>query len=155
MAAERSRSSNGLSHRQFRSNLCSFRPAEAAFVLHLARCQQCRGVASRLLGFDGADPAPGDFPGGLDPVERDILLDLTRGGFLLSLVEAAFSARNDLPPTELRRFLEALSPEQLALIRHLLDCESCRKTAAKTLAPKDRPARPSEAATLSLAAVPQ
>ena len=154
MATESSRSSNGLSHRQFRSRLRSFRPAEAAFVLHLACCQQCRGVASRLLD-DGADPAPGDCPGGLDPVERDILLDLTRGGFLLSLAEAAFSARDDLPPTELRRFLKALSPEQLALIRHLLDCESCRKTAAKTLAPQDRLARPSEASTLSLAAVPQ
>jgi hypothetical protein len=51
---------------------------------------------------------------------------------------------------ELRRFLEALSPEQLALVRHLLDCERCRQTAAGILAPQDRrPARPSEASTLS------
>lgn len=149
MPAVRSRSINR--PRQFQSRLRSFRPAEAAFVFHLARCARCRGVASRLLDLDGEAPAPGDRPGGLDSVERDILLHLTRGGFLLSLAEAAVSARDDLSPAELRRFLEALSPEQVALIRQLLVDESCRKTAAKILAPQDRrPARPSEASTLSL-----
>ena len=154
MSTERSRSGDGFTHRQFRSRLRSFRPAEAAFVLHLARCERCRGIASKLLDLDGAASAPGECSGGLDPVERDILLDLTRGSFLLSLSEAAISTRDDLPPAELRSFLKALSPEQLAVIRHLLDCESCRKGAAKILAPQDRrPARPSEESNLSLALV--
>ncbi len=132
MATEGSRSSK---HRQFRSNLRSFRPAEAAFVLHLCQCEGCRKLAARLLDPEATAPV-GDYLGSLSPLERDFILDLTRGGYLLGLVGNARASEDDLPPGELRNFLLSLQPQQSALIRHLLVCQSCRDVAAKTLVPK-------------------
>ena len=49
--------SRDLSPRERRSHLKSFGPADAAFVLHLAQCERCRGLAASLLA-----PPPGDLP---------------------------------------------------------------------------------------------
>lgn len=150
MARQKPMSSEEIPHPRFLRRLRSLRPADAAFVFHLTGCERCRRVSSRFLAFDRAT-AEGDDQG-LSAVERDIFLDLTRGGYLFSLVDAELS--DDLPPSELRRFLQALSPEHVELIRHLLDCANCRRSAAKILAPQDRrPAPPSQASSLSLATV--
>jgi hypothetical protein len=136
MARERSTSNRDLTHRQFRSRLRTFRPADAAFVLHLAGCERCRRLVPRFAPLDETAQPIGDFLGSLAPLERDIVLDLTRGGYLFSLADQAFTSQDDLPPAELRSFLDSLRPEQMEAIRHLVDCESCRKAAAKSLAPK-------------------
>jgi len=136
MDRDRSKRSKDLTHRQFRSLLgSSFRPAEAAFVLHLAQCERCRSLAARQIAPD-ASAQVGDYLGNLSPLERDFVLDLTRGSYLLGLVDKTFDSQGDLPPGELRRFLGSLRPEQSELIGHLLSCRGCRATAAKTLAPR-------------------
>jgi hypothetical protein len=65
--------------------------------------------------------------------ELDIILHLTRGGYLLALPDDA--PQDDLPLVELQKFLQALSPEQATFIGHLLGCERCRRAVAKTLKP--------------------
>jgi len=46
-----------LTPRELRSHLKAFGPTDAAFVLHLAQCERCRGLAARLLA-----PPPDDLP---------------------------------------------------------------------------------------------
>ena len=41
-----------LTPREIKSGLRAFRPADAAFVLHLAECERCRSSAARLFTFD-------------------------------------------------------------------------------------------------------
>ena len=119
-----------LTPRERKARLRSFSPAGAAFVLHLVECERCRRHAGKLLG-PGEETASG-VPG-FSSGERDILLHLTRAGYLLSLAEDA--PQDDLPLVELQKFLQALSPEQAAFIGHLLDCERCRRAVGKTLKP--------------------
>lgn len=45
-----------LTPRELRSHLKAFGPTDAAFVLHLAQCERCRGLATQLLA------APPDHP---------------------------------------------------------------------------------------------
>jgi hypothetical protein len=131
MGREQSRSSNrDLTPRERKARLRSFNPTGAAFVLHLAECERCRRHAAKLLG-PGEDTASG-VPG-FSTDERDIILHLTRGGYLLSLSDDA--PQDDLPLVELQKFLRSLSPEQTAFIGHLLGCERCRGAVAKTLKP--------------------
>jgi hypothetical protein len=139
-----SRSSKNLTPRQLRSLLGSFRPSEAAFVLHLAHCERCRGLTERFLASEETIPSAGYFAS-LSSLERDFILELTRGGLLLSLATYTPAAQQeDLPITELRSFLESLQPEQDELIRHILISPESRRLAAKALAPKGR--RPRQAA---------
>jgi hypothetical protein len=131
MSREQSRSSNrDLTPRERKARLQSFGPTGAAFVFHLAECERCRRHAGRLLG-PGEETASG--APGFSPEELDILLHLTRGGYLLALADEA--PEDDLPLIELQKFLQALSPEQAAFIGHLLGCERCRQAVAKTLKP--------------------
>jgi hypothetical protein len=135
MGREQSRSSNrDLTPRERKAGLRSFSPTGAAFVLHLAACERCRRHAGRLLG-PGEETA-GGVPG-FSPEERDIILHLARGGYLLAL--AGEAPEDDLPPVELQKFLHALSPGQAAFIGHLLGCERCRRAVAKTLKPPAGP----------------
>lgn len=113
--------SRDLNPRERRDRLRTFGPTGAAFVFHLVGCERCRGHAAKLLG-----PAE-ESAGG------NVMLHLTRGGYLLSLAGDAPQA--DLPLVELQKFLQALSPEQAAFIGHLLDCARCRQAVAKTLKP--------------------
>jgi hypothetical protein len=113
--------SRDLTPRERKARLRTFDPTDAAFVLHLAECEQCRGHAGKLLG-------PGEETEG-----GDIMLHLTRGGYLLSLAGSA--PEDDLPLIELQKFLQALSSEQVAFIRHLLACERCRRAVEKILKP--------------------
>lgn len=46
-----------LTPHELRSGLRAFRPADAAFLLHLAQCEPCRAFAARLLA-----PPPEDLP---------------------------------------------------------------------------------------------
>lgn len=130
MSKDPSRKSRDLTPRERREELQRFSPADAAFVLHLAECDRCRGHAGKLLE-PGAEAA-GDGPG-LSSDERDIMLHLTRGAYLLSLRDEAPQA--DLPRSELQRFVQSLAPGQAAFIGHLLGCERCRQAVAKALKP--------------------
>lgn len=103
-----------LTPREIKSGLRTLRPADAAFVLHLARCERCRSSAARLFTFDEEIAA----------IRRSYWLAVTED-----------TPQDDLPPFELMRFLDALSPGKADLIRHLLGCEQCRRAAAKILAP--------------------
>ncbi len=151
MVRQRIRDSKPLSHRQFRSLLrrC-FRPGDAAFVLHLAECQRCRDRAAKLLAPEEAT-AQGDSLRSSPPPELDLLLTLVRGGYLLQLANQP-APPGDLHPAELQEFLESLSSQQAELIRHLLDCQSCQQTTAKSLAPQDRPSTRQTAEPSSLLA---
>jgi len=136
MDRERSKRSKDLNHQQFRSLLgSSFRPTKAAFVLHLSQCERCRSLAARQVDPD-ASAQVGGYLGNLSPLERDFVLGLTHGSYMLGLIDKAFDSEDDLPPAELRSFLGSLRPDQMELIRHLLSCRGCRDTAAKTLAPR-------------------
>ena len=131
MGREQSRSSSrDLTPRERKARLRSFGPTGAAFVLHLSQCERCRRHAAILLEPD--EEVTSGVPG-LSPEERDIILHLTRGGYLLSLADDA--PQDDLPLVELQKFLRSLAPEQAAFIGHLLGCERCRKAVAKTLKP--------------------
>ncbi len=131
MGRELSRSSNrDLTPRERKARLRSFGPTGAAFVLHLAECDRCRRHAAILLEPD--EEATSGAPG-VSSDERDIMLHLTRGGYLLSL--AGDAPEDDLPLVELQKFLRSLAPEQAAFIGHLLGCERCRQAVAKTLKP--------------------
>ena len=46
-----------LTPRELRSHLKAFEPTDAAFVLHLSRCERCRALAASLLA-----PPPDDLP---------------------------------------------------------------------------------------------
>ena len=46
-----------LTPRELRSHLKAFAPTDAAFVLHLTRCERCRGLAASFLA-----PPPDDLP---------------------------------------------------------------------------------------------
>ena len=46
-----------LKPRELRAHLKAFDPTDAAFVLHLAQCERCRGLAASLLA-----PPPDDLP---------------------------------------------------------------------------------------------
>lgn len=116
--------SRDLTPRERRTRLRSFDPTGAAFVLHLAECERCRGHARKLLG-SGEETAAGG-----------IMLHLTRAGYLLSLIGE--EPKDDLPLIELQKFLRSLSSEQTSFIRHLLECERCRQAVAKTLKPQSR-----------------
>lgn len=131
----RLKSTKDLSHRQLHSLLRTFRPADAAFVLHLAQCERCRGVAPRLLP-EANSSADGGYLESLSSLERDFVRELTRGSYLLTLADRRVASQDDVSPLELREFLESLGPEQTALIRHLLACQTCRDIATKTLAPR-------------------
>jgi hypothetical protein len=129
MTREGSTKSEDPIHRQFTSFLGRLRPTDAAFVLHLARCERCRTLAEEFLPVGAAVLAP----------EREFILDLA--GSLFGLVDRMVP-QDDLSPTELRSFLRSLEPQQTRLIRHLLACPRCREMAARILAPQDsRPAQ--------------
>lgn len=137
MPPKRSRTSKGSTHPKLRSHLRTFRPADAAFVFHLTQCQRCRNLAERLVAPDETASID-SFLASLSPIERDFVLDLTRGGYLLSMAQAP-EPQNDLSPMELQAFLESLRPEQAKFIRHLLGCPGCQGEAARALAPRDQP----------------
>lgn len=82
---------------------------------------------------DASDAAPEG--GSSDPpsFEREIMLHLTRAGYLLFLEDDEPQA--DLPFVELQKFLHSLSPEQALFISHLTRCERCLHAVAKTLKP--------------------
>lgn len=119
--------------REIRSRLRAFGPSDATFVLHLAGCERCRGYAVRLFALDEAASRIRDLLTSLTPVERDLVLHLTRGGFWL--VQTADTPQDDLSPLHLWKFLDSLAPEAAAFLGHLLGCERCREAAAKILSP--------------------
>ncbi len=126
-----SRSSRELTPRERRARLQSFNPTDAAFVAHLTGCERCRTHAARLLIGEEAAPEGGSS----EPPSfaREIMLHLTRAGYLLSLEKDEPQA--DLPFVELQKFLHSLSPEQALFISHLTRCERCLHAVAKTLKP--------------------
>ena len=127
--------SRKISHRQAISRLRSFRPADAAFVLHLTRCERCRDLTDRLLS----------------PQE-------TLAGLIFSLVLQAsmlIAPQGHLPQTELQNFLQSLREDQTEGVRHLLTCERCRKAADKALSPHDLPSSDEAATIFTAQATPQ
>jgi hypothetical protein len=119
--------------REIRSRLQAFGPTDAAFVLHLVQCERCRGYAARLFALDEETSRIRDLLTSLTPIERDLVLHLTRGGFWLVLT--ADTPEDDLSPLHLWKFLDSLAPEAAAFLGHLLGCERCREAAAKILSP--------------------
>jgi hypothetical protein len=135
MGKDPSRRSRDLTPRERRAELQRFSPADAAFVAHLTGCDRCREHAARLL--IGEEAAPKDGSSRLPPFVREVMLHLMRAGYLLALADDA--PQDDLPLSELQKFLQSLSSEQAAFIGHLLGCERCLQAAARTLKPRPVP----------------
>ncbi len=129
MAQSRTRRGKKVSHRKALSLLRTFRPADAAFVLHLTRCKTCSTVAARFL-------ARQEMIEGLSPLEKDFISHLPRWDFLSLLAGMPVAPEGDLSKTELHGFLTSLQPDQRTDFQHLLTCERCRRSADKALAPQ-------------------
>lgn len=132
MNRETSKSSREFSPRRFRAVLRTFRPADAAFVLHLSQCRRCRELTPKLLELEVTHPSLRGYLEALPSIGS--LLDLSRGGHLFALAQAT-PTQGDLPPSELRGFLRSLRPEQLELVQDLLASSGYQELAAGTLAP--------------------
>ena len=124
-----------LKPRERKAELQRFSPTDAAFVAHLTGCERCRTHAARLL--TGEETAPSGGLATMSTDERDIILHLARGGYLLAQTDA--EPRDDLPLAELQKFLSALAPEQAAFIGHLIGCERCLQAVARMLKPRGVP----------------
>src|SRR5262245_50828152 len=132
MPRSRTRRAKKVSHRQALSLLRTFRPAAAAFVLHLTRCKTCSSLAARFL-------ARQEMIAGLSPLERDFISQMPRWNFLSLLAGMPAAPQRDLSKTELHEFLTSLHPDQRTNFQHLLECERCRIAAGRTLSPQGLP----------------
>jgi bacterioferritin-associated ferredoxin len=119
---------------RLKAQLRAFKPAGAAFVLHLSQCERCRGLAARFL-------ATARYPDRRSPFEVDFAWSLSRLAFQAFIRQASPDLEDDLQPSELEQFLSDLEPSQTSLIRHLLECDRCRKKAAEALDPNRRSSR--------------
>jgi hypothetical protein len=119
---------------RLKTQLRAFKPASAAFVLHLSQCERCRGLATRFL-------ATARYPDRRSPFEVDFAWSLSRLAFQAFVRQARLDLEDDLPPSELEQFLNDLDSSQTILVRHLLECDRCRKKAVEALDPNRRSSR--------------